>query len=274
MSNWWASPLHLANALEQAACNLNEDSDSRRAIAESFFRAGAPADAAPGPQKKDEGKVDDDDDEDDSETDLWRYGLPRVVAAPGAMTTGISAGVSGASADTGSSGDSDVSTAEWQQGPYSDVYANTFPPGKVLDMLLPCDSGKKVLSVGSLYHGNGFCRPCRFVWLPSGCKNGLSCNFCHACENHEGMGGGHRQQRPCKGKRDRYKKLVSKLLDEIASDPNHCDIDAMELPNSVKGNDRLHRKLRARLILHRDLMRIQAIPECKWWSAPPPCSIE
>jgi len=37
------------------------------------------------------------------------------------------------------------------------------------------------LSVGSALHGTGRCKPCSWFNKPSGCKNGVDCQHCHAC---------------------------------------------------------------------------------------------
>merc|ERR1711879_366642 len=37
------------------------------------------------------------------------------------------------------------------------------------------------LSVGSMYHHMGCCRPCDFVHRSGGCRSGASCKFCHLC---------------------------------------------------------------------------------------------
>lgn len=37
------------------------------------------------------------------------------------------------------------------------------------------------LSVGSMYHHMGCCRPCDFVHRSGGCRSGAACKFCHLC---------------------------------------------------------------------------------------------
>merc|ERR1740123_1180619 len=51
-------------------------------------------------------------------------------------------------------------------------------------------------------HTLGLCKPCLFVHTPAGCDNGDDCAFCHM--QHSRKKGG----RPCKAKRDRYRRLV------------------------------------------------------------------
>jgi hypothetical protein len=55
-------------------------------------------------------------------------------------------------------------------------------PGKIaLSALLgvpKCDSGKWI-SMGSQYHGQGGCLPCKYHRSPKGCKDGVLCHLCH-----------------------------------------------------------------------------------------------
>lgn len=37
------------------------------------------------------------------------------------------------------------------------------------------------MSLGSVDHGNGECRPCAWFWRPQGCNNGEACRHCHLC---------------------------------------------------------------------------------------------
>mmetsp|Transcript_49637 Transcript_49637/g.111599 ORF Transcript_49637/g.111599 Transcript_49637/m.111599 type:complete len:213 (+) Transcript_49637:137-775(+) len=57
-------------------------------------------------------------------------------------------------------------------------------------------------SVGSANHGSGKCKPCMFLTTPMSCARGYDCAFCHAAHDR------FNTPRPCKGKRDRFKKLV------------------------------------------------------------------
>ncbi|CAK0853966.1 unnamed protein product, partial [Prorocentrum cordatum] len=38
-----------------------------------------------------------------------------------------------------------------------------------------------VLNAGSVLHGFGCCKPCAFLWKPSGCGKGQACQHCHLC---------------------------------------------------------------------------------------------
>mmetsp|Transcript_112889 Transcript_112889/g.282633 ORF Transcript_112889/g.282633 Transcript_112889/m.282633 type:complete len:406 (-) Transcript_112889:103-1320(-) len=60
-------------------------------------------------------------------------------------------------------------------------------------------------SIGSELHSMGKCRPCAFAWSESGCNMGADCIYCHQWHERINM------QRPCKGKRMGYRKLVQNL---------------------------------------------------------------
>jgi len=62
------------------------------------------------------------------------------------------------------------------------------------------DKGQ-LMSVGSTDHDTN-CKPCLFVFTKVGCQNGLTCTFCHF-KHKRGC-----RPRPCKGKRNRYRKLM------------------------------------------------------------------
>jgi len=58
-------------------------------------------------------------------------------------------------------------------------------------------------SEGSRGHATSTCKPCMFIHSAIGCYKGMSCSFCHF--SHEGI----RRPRPCKAKRERYRKLIT-----------------------------------------------------------------
>mmetsp|Transcript_32009 Transcript_32009/g.68502 ORF Transcript_32009/g.68502 Transcript_32009/m.68502 type:complete len:701 (+) Transcript_32009:254-2356(+) len=45
----------------------------------------------------------------------------------------------------------------------------------------PLDIRQPSMSIGSVTHGNGECRPCAWFWRPQGCTNGEECRHCHLC---------------------------------------------------------------------------------------------
>lgn len=53
--------------------------------------------------------------------------------------------------------------------------------------------------------------------------------------------------RPCKGKRARYRKLVSRLMDQYRSDPTRFDIRKVDLPPSFAQSPQLVQKLEAKI---------------------------
>ena len=65
-------------------------------------------------------------------------------------------------------------------------------------------------SQGASFHDSGTCRPCLFVHTAVGCNNGAACTFCHL-QHARGS-----KPRPCKGKRDRYKKNVARMREGSA----------------------------------------------------------
>jgi len=70
------------------------------------------------------------------------------------------------------------------------------------------------LSVGSALHDQGTCKPCLFRYTSTDCKNGYNCAFCHLSHRRGS------RNRPCKGKRDRYKKLIARQDETVGeADP-------------------------------------------------------
>lgn len=63
------------------------------------------------------------------------------------------------------------------------------------------------VSQGSVGHELGTCKPCLFVHSKVGCQNGAECTFCHMQHTRNS------KPRPCKGKRDRYKKLIARSIE-------------------------------------------------------------
>mmetsp|Transcript_29744 Transcript_29744/g.81468 ORF Transcript_29744/g.81468 Transcript_29744/m.81468 type:complete len:592 (-) Transcript_29744:200-1975(-) len=63
-------------------------------------------------------------------------------------------------------------------GPFtSGDAAQPSEPQEVVGLALP--------SVGSARHASGECQPCAFLFKPDGCRNGVTCTFCHLCEEGE-----------------------------------------------------------------------------------------
>jgi len=115
--------------------------------------------------------------------------------------------------------------------------------------------GTEVLpSVGSALHVIGACTPCGFVFKPRGCKAGSQCHFCH--HFHEApQTKKERAFRPCKTKRDQYRKLMHRLLEEVEANPKAFDVETQKLspslsqmiPMSISSNLDLMKKLKRRV---------------------------
>jgi len=66
-----------------------------------------------------------------------------------------------------------------------------------------------LVSPGSAKHDTGGCKPCLFVYTHVGCQNGQTCEFCHFPHKRKS------KARPCKGKRDRYRKLLMRMENSL-----------------------------------------------------------
>lgn len=94
-----------------------------------------------------------------------------------------------------------------------------------------------LFDLGSSEHERGVCKPCAFAALDS-CAAGSFCRYCHL--PHDGV---RIKMRPCKGKRDRFKRLMDRIAEEIAADPLGHDVLSIKLPPSVAENDLLRRRV-------------------------------
>mmetsp|Transcript_109460 Transcript_109460/g.275324 ORF Transcript_109460/g.275324 Transcript_109460/m.275324 type:complete len:242 (-) Transcript_109460:221-946(-) len=47
--------------------------------------------------------------------------------------------------------------------------------------VMPLAIRQPEMSVGSVLHGAGQCKPCAWFWRPQGCENGAECRHCHLC---------------------------------------------------------------------------------------------
>lgn len=82
------------------------------------------------------------------------------------------------------------------------------PDGRELQVrLVPLDASGRRTSLGSIAHaGRGSdCTPCRLFHSSAGCPDGVLCEFCHFPHNRKS------RVRPCKGKRERYRKLLKRM---------------------------------------------------------------
>jgi len=78
-------------------------------------------------------------------------------------------------------------------------------------------------SIGAALHESAQCTPCLFSRSEVGCANGDACSFCHLSHKRS------THPRPNKGKRDRYKKLISRQSELAVQD----DEDQADAPTSA-----------------------------------------
>lgn len=90
-------------------------------------------------------------------------------------------------------------------------------------------------SVGSAKHDEDGCKPCLFVHTHVGCQNGSNCEFCHYIHKRKN------KARPCKGKRERYRKLLLRMeedaLDSQAGSAIDNSSDAGSQSESLASHD-------------------------------------
>jgi len=140
---------------------------------------------------------------------------------------------------------------------------------------LPLTKSGSPSSMGSVLHASGKCRPCRNVFMPGGCPNGVRCLFCHQehsalsqlVESHlscvdehgdpeqDGNSGKPERFRPSKAKRDQYKQMVKDLEDEIMKDPFGWSIDSVAIPPTIASKPSVKKKLLIRLAMTADTAR-------------------
>lgn len=112
---------------------------------------------------------------------------------------------------------------------------------------VPLDDNGNPTSIGSIGHATGNCTVCIFVHTVPGCSNGISCTFCHFEHRRPRR---KNKMRPCKGKRDRHLKFLTRLKGMIESDPHSFNMEEVELPPSIATNEVVKAKLLAKVQLH------------------------
>mmetsp|Transcript_61156 Transcript_61156/g.175451 ORF Transcript_61156/g.175451 Transcript_61156/m.175451 type:complete len:83 (+) Transcript_61156:2-250(+) len=65
----------------------------------------------------------------------------------------------------------------------------------------------------------------------------------------------YRARRPCKGKRERYQKVLLETMMQITNHPDSFDIDTFELPQSVNDNALYREKFLERIRVHQEWVR-------------------
>jgi len=99
-------------------------------------------------------------------------------------------------------------------------------------------------SIGSSAHAAGECRVCMFAHSKTGCMKGASCRFCHLPHKRPRR---NNKMRPCKGKRERYRKLVGYIEKQIQTGPESFNINDVVLPPSVAQNEAAKAKFMAKV---------------------------
>jgi len=125
--------------------------------------------------------------------------------------------------------------------------------------LVPYDENGLPTSIGSIGHAENACKPpCVFSLRRKGCTNELRCGFCHF--PHVGKRQRQRPKarpRPCKGKRERYRKHWENFKNQIEENPETFDVDGVELPPSISSYERLKGKLMTRMRKHQEIVKSQ-----------------
>jgi len=111
---------------------------------------------------------------------------------------------------------------------------------------VPLNASGEPSSTGSVGHANGVCKVCIYFAGPDGCSSGVACSFCHLPHK---PGKRKSKLRPCKGKRDRYRKLLTRLQQQVEEDPDGFNAENLDLPPSISSNEAGKAKLVARMEL-------------------------
>lgn len=114
-----------------------------------------------------------------------------------------------------------------------------------LKAAVPRNYSGKLTSLGSAGHVSGECMPCIFLTSGKGCPEGLLCGRCHF--HHVRKWTDPQDVRLCKGKRNRYRKLMTKLMSQIDDDPDAFDASQVELPSFVTKSAMLRENFEAQL---------------------------
>jgi hypothetical protein len=110
---------------------------------------------------------------------------------------------------------------------------------------IPVDENGNKMSIGSILHDKE-CTPCAFLSRKKGCVSGVLCSFCHF--SHDDSKSKQRNRpRPCKGQRLRYRRQFSRFKEAVEDAPEEFDLNELELPPSIAGNEHLKSKFFSRL---------------------------
>jgi len=139
------------------------------------------------------------------------------------------------------------------QSQLSDTLSNTESDSTICTLGSPTANSDSTVSsmVVSIGHEEAICtKPvCIFVSRDGGCTHGANCLFCHECtEKHSGEKA-MKSVRPCKGKRDRYRKIFAKLVERAEQEPDF-DFESQKLPPFLETNEFVKSKLATRMEGH------------------------
>eukprot|EP00747_Dinoflagellata_sp_TGD_P063355 gnl/TRDRNA2_/TRDRNA2_153405_c0_seq5.p1 gnl/TRDRNA2_/TRDRNA2_153405_c0~~gnl/TRDRNA2_/TRDRNA2_153405_c0_seq5.p1 ORF type:complete len:335 (+),score=43.78 gnl/TRDRNA2_/TRDRNA2_153405_c0_seq5:93-1097(+) len=150
------------------------------------------------------------------------------------------------------SGTEDSSSQMGEQKQVPDLSQLSAEQLEALRASVPLDENGQMTSVGSAMHASGMCKPCLFIASKVGCTNGIVCSFCHFPHKRKN------KPRPCKGKRDRYRRLVSRMEDMIHDNPDLIEeADLIQFPPSIEQNPKLKSKLVSKMETYAGEVRIR-----------------
>merc|ERR1712160_214506 len=101
---------------------------------------------------------------------------------------------------------------------------------------VPKNEDGVLTSIGSIKHEPeaATCKPCIFFATKKGCKSGIYCWHCHLGHKFK------KRPRPCKGKRERTRKLLARLAAEDGTggsqdsgDSQHSKLEGAAKPEGV-----------------------------------------
>jgi len=160
--------------------------------------------------------------------------LPLLHALPRAVAWSSSSSAAAATAALGSA--TAASAAAMEAPPparHKDFAKRLNDLGLHVETLMldvPRDEVGEPLPLGSAGHASSACWPCAFVGTEVGCKQGILCKFCHASHDDTKK----ITLRPCKGRRERYRKFVKQFIDKIQADPSAFLQGELKLPPSIE----------------------------------------
>jgi len=128
--------------------------------------------------------------------------------------------------------------------------------GETLRAMLPLDPRGSITSIGSLLHARAKCIPCATLQSGAPCPMGIQCTHCHLPHKTS-----KRKVKPCKAKRESYRRLVATISANIDEDPSSFNDETVkDLPNFVRKNDTLTKKLVRRLEAHKSKVMAGSSP--------------